>query len=166
MNSRTLNESMLHSIDKVIESGVTVIWQTGSFYYSEVQERLKGKVLENIHVLEFIEKMNLTYAVADVIISRAGATSISELQVVGKPVVFVPSPNVAEDHQTKNAMSLVERDAALIVSDSDAREKLLETALDLIKDDDRKAVLSANIKEMAKPNATVEIVDQIEELIR
>lgn len=166
LGSRTLNESMLQSIDSVAESGAIVIWQTGSFYYKEVLKRLEGKSYDNIHILEFIDQMNLTYAVADVIISRAGATSISELQVVGKPVVFVPSPNVAEDHQTKNAMSLVEKDAALMVKDSEAMEQLVDTAMELLNNEDRKEVLSRNISMMAKPNATVDIVNEIEELIK
>jgi UDP-N-acetylglucosamine--N-acetylmuramyl-(pentapeptide) pyrophosphoryl-undecaprenol N-acetylglucosamine transferase len=119
----------------------------------------------DIHVNEFIGRMDLAYAVADVVISRAGAISISELCLAGKPVVFVPSANVAEDHQTKNAMALVDKDAAVMVSDAEAADKMVDEALALLNDNSRREKLSINIKSLGKPRATEEIVNELEKLL-
>ena len=166
LGARSINESIVSSIEKILSSDIVLIWQTGSFYYSEMKERLKDRDLSNVRMVEFIDKMNVTYAAADLIISRAGATSISELQIVGKPVVFVPSPNVAEDHQTKNAMALVDKEAAVIVKDRDAKDSLVDTAIGLLDDEQKMSELRQNIKSMGKPNATSDIVNQLEEIIR
>jgi len=165
LGARTINESLIQNIQSWVESGIQVLWQTGKLYSQEMNDRLPGNS-SNIHLLEFIERMDLAYLVADIVISRAGALSISELCLVKKPVIFVPSPNVAEDHQTKNAKALVEKDAALMVEDRFAIKELASTALKLLADNDKKAQLSENITKLGKPNATDDIVNEILELAR
>ena len=118
LGARTLNESMLHAWNDVAKSGVQFIWQTGKYYYEDVCAQLKGRELDNVHVCGFIGNMDAAYAAADLVISRAGAGSISEFCLLGKAVILVPSPNVSEDHQTKNALALVDKDAALYVKDA------------------------------------------------
>ena len=129
-----MNESMLESLKTIAASDVQFIWQTGGYYYAGIQETLKleGKPA-NLYVTDFIAKMEEAYAAADLVISRAGASSISELCLLGKPVILVPSPNVAEDHQTKNALALVDKDAALYVKDAEAVDKLVPLALQAVK---------------------------------
>ncbi len=163
--ARMINQSILGKLQDLVDAGVQVLWQTGKFYITEIKEKTKGFNLENIRIREFLKEMDLAYAVADVVLSRAGALSISELCLVGKPVIFVPSPNVAEDHQTKNANALVEKDAAILIKDKDARKELVTAALDLLKDSDRQATLSKNIKQLAKPNAAEEIAKEILKLV-
>ena len=165
LGARTINESLILNLDAIIENKVQLIWQIGEIYFREFQERLADRDLTNIRYFEFLKEIDLAYAAADVVISRAGAISVSELCMAGKPTVFVPSPNVAEDHQTRNAMALVEKDAAIIVNDKDARKILVRTALDLIQDKDRMTRLSENISRLAKPNATKDIVNEIEKLL-
>lgn len=166
LGARTLNDSMIHNIEKLVDAEVQVIWQCGKFYHAEMQDKLaKVEHKGQIRLFEFLREMDLAYAVADAVISRAGALSVSELSIAGKPTVFVPSPNVAEDHQTKNAMAMVENEAAILVKDTEARKVLIDTAIDLLKDEERKAQLSKNIKAMAKPDAANEIVDEIVKLI-
>ncbi|MEQ9286170.1 MAG: undecaprenyldiphospho-muramoylpentapeptide beta-N-acetylglucosaminyltransferase [Cyclobacteriaceae bacterium] len=165
LGARTLNESIVSNIDQLITKGVQVLWQTGKFYYDEMLDRTRDKEMTGIKVMAFLKEMDLAYAAADVVISRAGALSISELCLTGKPVVFVPSPNVAEDHQTKNAEALVSKDAAIMVKDSQAREQLVSTALGLINDEQRKETLSANIKKMGRPNAAKDIANEILKMI-
>jgi len=167
LGARTLNDAMVLALETLVESDVQVIWQCGKFYYEEMQANL-GKVVNNgnIKLFQFLKEMDLAYAAADVVISRAGALSVSELSIAGKPTLFVPSPNVAEDHQTKNAKAMVDQGAAILVKDADAREMLIESALELLKNTDRQAELSTNIKALAKPNAAEEIVDEIVELIK
>ena len=132
LGARTLNESMLQAWDTLKDSNVQVIWQTGKYYYEQITAQLKGKELPNVHVCDFISSMDAAYAAADLVISRAGAGSISEFCLLGKAVILVPSPNVAEDHQTKNALALVKKDAALYVKDAEAAAQLLPMALDTI----------------------------------
>ena len=165
LGAKTLNRSVLRSIDAINEADVQVIWQTGKHYYSSLLEELHGLNLENIHLMQFINRMDLAYAAADVIISRAGAISVSELSIIGKPAVLVPSPNVSEDHQTKNAMALVQKGAAILVRDSEAREKLFPETLRLIKDEEKSSALAKAIKNLEKPNATQEIVDVCEKIV-
>lgn len=165
LGARTINESLIQNIQFWGDSGKQVLWQTGKLYNKEMMERLPKDIL-NIHLFEFIEQMDLAYIAADIVISRAGALSISELCLVKKPVIFVPSPNVAEDHQTKNAMALVEKNAAIIVEDRFAIKELASTALKLLADNDKMVQLSANITRLGKPNATDEIANQILELAR
>lgn len=161
LGARTINESMIQNMEKWVSSGIQVLWQTGKLYNEEMNERMAGFDDENIRLLEFIDRMDLAYAAADIIVSRAGALSISELCLVGKPVIFIPSPNVAEDHQTKNAMALSSNDAALIVSDKNAVKELAEVALGLLRDNDKKAELGRNIASLAKPSAAQEIANEI-----
>lgn len=165
LGARTINESIIGGLDKIRESGVQLIWQCGKFYFKEMLERCQDKLGDGLLLMEFIADMDLAYAVGDVVISRAGALSISELCLVGKPVIFVPSPNVAEDHQTKNAMALVSKDAAQIIIDAEAKGKLVDAGISLIEDLETCEKLSKNIKQLAKPNAVDDIVNEIVELI-
>jgi UDP-N-acetylglucosamine--N-acetylmuramyl-(pentapeptide) pyrophosphoryl-undecaprenol N-acetylglucosamine transferase len=166
LGARTINESIISSIDSLIDAGVNVVWQTGSLYYDEMVERMGERKTANIKVIEFISQMEQVYALADIVISRAGALTISELCLVGKPVVFVPSPNVAEDHQTKNAMALVSKNAADIILDKDAVGQLVAKALEVLDNSDRLDTLSKNIKALARPNATKDIATKALSLIR
>jgi UDP-N-acetylglucosamine--N-acetylmuramyl-(pentapeptide) pyrophosphoryl-undecaprenol N-acetylglucosamine transferase len=165
LGARTINESVLGGIDKLIAAKVQVIWQTGKFYIEEIRKAVVGKDLKMIRISDFVKEMDLAYASADVVISRAGALSISELCLAKKPSILVPSPNVSEDHQTQNALALVKQDAALMIKDSEAHEKLINEALSLLKDTDRCTTLSKNIAAMGKPDAAVNIVKEIEKLI-
>lgn len=163
LGARTINESLVKGIDKLV--GVNVIWQTGSLYYDEMCKRA-GEEAMNVNLIEFIFDMGHAYKAADLVISRAGALTISELCIVGKPVIFVPSPNVAEDHQTKNAMALVNQDAAEIVDDKDAVTQLVDKALELLSKNDRLEILSKNISALALPNATSDIAQKVLSLIK
>ncbi len=163
--ARTINQSILRQLDKITAADVQLIWQTGKHYYQEIMDETKDKRTDNIKIYEFLKEMDLAYAAADVVISRAGALSIAELCLVGKPVIFIPSPNVAEDHQTKNAQSLVDKAAAVLIKDSDAKEKLIDTTLQLLNDNDRQISLEENIKKLGKPDATDKIVSEILSLI-
>ncbi len=165
LGARTINQSLLAGMDKIRKTDVMVIWQTGKYYYKEIKARIETEAVENIRLLEFIPRMDLAYSVADIVISRAGAGTISELCLVGKPAILVPSPNVAEDHQTHNAMSLVDKEAAVLVKDSDARANLIETALDLVNNKKLCEKLSNNIRKLATPKATEDIVEVISSLI-
>lgn len=166
LGARTVNESIIQNIDKLIAANINVVWQTGSLYYKEMIARMGDRGASKIKLVEFISKMEKAYVAADLVISRAGALTISELCITGKPVVFVPSPNVAEDHQTKNAMALVSQKAAEIISDNDAIEQLVNKALAVLNNSDRLDVLSKNIKALAKPDATKDIATKALKLIR
>ena len=161
LGAKTLNESILSNLDKIEQSDVQLLWQCGSAYYVNTLERLNGKLRPNIHLLEFLSQMEMAYAVADLVISRAGAATISEICLLGKASILVPSPNVAEDHQTKNAMSLVENNAAVLVKDEDATKELFNKALTLVHDSEQLNQLGANSKKMARPKSTSDIVDVI-----
>ncbi len=161
LGARTINESIIRNMKSWIEADVQVLWQTGKLYNSEMNQRMEEFKEPAIHLLEFIDRMDFAYAVADVVVSRAGALSISELCLVKKPVIFVPSPNVAEDHQTKNAMALVEKNAALVVEDKNAVKELANVALQLLKNGDKRAELSENISGLGKPNATYDIASEV-----
>lgn len=148
--------------------GVDILWQCGKYYKAGVDEFMKGvspELAKDIHHSDFIGKMELAYAAADVVISRSGASSVSELCAAGKAVVFIPSPNVAEDHQTHNAMALVNKDAAIMVKDADAAEKMMPTALGLLKNPDRIATLERNAAKMALPDAAMKIAEEIYALV-
>ena len=161
LGARTINESVMSHLDMIKDSGVQFIWQTGKYYHADIMKRLEGKDLPMLKVTDFISDMGAAYKAADVVISRAGASSISEFQLIGKPVILVPSPNVAEDHQTKNALALVNKQAALLVRDAEAREKLLPLALQTVKDDAKLASLSENIKKLGKGNAAGVIAQEV-----
>jgi UDP-N-acetylglucosamine--N-acetylmuramyl-(pentapeptide) pyrophosphoryl-undecaprenol N-acetylglucosamine transferase len=165
LGARTINESILGGIEKLIDAKIQVIWQTGKGYYEAYKASLEKYDLRKIRVQDFVKEMDLAYAAADVVISRSGALAVSELCIAKKPCILVPSPNVAEDHQTKNAMALVEKDAALMVQDKDAKEKLVDEALKLVFDEQLAGRLSESITRLARPNATEAIVDVIEKII-
>lgn len=159
LGARTINQSVEATIEKIAESNIQLLWQTGKFYYEDY--KYLGEKNNAVKVLQFIDNMDAAYSAADVIISRAGAISISELQIIGKPVILVPSPNVSEDHQTHNAMALVDNNAAIMIKDSEAKFNLLPTAIDLLKDESAKRQLSGNIRQMAITNAAERIVNEI-----
>ena len=162
LGARTVNESVLSHLDLVRESDVQFIWQTGKYYNASIMERLaKEPKMDNLVVSDFISDMAAAYKAADLVISRAGASSISEFCLIGKPVVLVPSPNVAEDHQTKNAMALVNRDAAILVKDADAAESLLPLAVKTVNDEARLKSLSENILKLALPDSAVIIAKEV-----
>lgn len=162
LGARQVNESILGHLDLIRESGVQFVWQTGKFYYKSVLERLNGKGdLSMLYVTEFISRMSDAYAAADLVISRAGAGSISEFCALGKPVILVPSPNVSEDHQTKNALALVQKGAALHVTDADAPEVLLQTAIDTVRDSALLESLSRQIAGLGMPDAADVIAREV-----
>jgi len=161
LGARAVNNLIEKHINWLVEQQVQVIWQTGKLYYEEFK---KYDALEGVQTHAFLNKMDLTYAAADVLISRAGAGSISELCIVGKPVIFIPSPNVAEDHQTKNALSVVNKNAALLLEET-SLEVFQTMFSELITDEGLQQMLSANIKKLALPNATKDIVKEIEKLL-
>ena len=160
LGARTVNESIMRHLDMVKESGMQFIWQTGKYYHADIMAELsKHEELPMLKVTDFISDMGAAYQAADLVISRAGAGSISEFCLIGKPVILVPSPNVAEDHQTKNAMALVNKDAALYVKDAEAPDTLLKLAIDTVIDSQRLASLSTNIKKLALPDSANIIAD-------
>ena len=167
LGARTMNESVLAHLDDIRDSGVQFIWQTGKYYNASINEQLKGRTdLPMLKVMDFISDMGAAYKAADLVISRAGASSISEFCLIGKPVILVPSPNVAEDHQTKNAMALVDKDAALYVSDADAPAQVIGLALQTVKDDARLGSLAVNIRKLGLPYSADVIADEVVRLAR
>jgi UDP-N-acetylglucosamine--N-acetylmuramyl-(pentapeptide) pyrophosphoryl-undecaprenol N-acetylglucosamine transferase len=165
LGARTINESVRQHFDFVKNSGVQFIWQTGKYYNEEMKAALKAYGdLPNLVQTDFIGDMGAAYKAADLVISRAGASSISEFCLIGKPVILVPSPNVAEDHQTKNAMALVEKDAAVYVKDADAPAVLLKQAVELVNNDAKLASLSENIKKLGHKNSADIIADEVVKL--
>ncbi len=161
LGARTINESIEKNIELFSASGFQLLWQTGKIYYDGIIERTKGNNLSYTKIHQFIREMNMAYSAADIIISRAGALSISELCIVGKPTILIPSPNVSEDHQTKNAMALVTKNAAILVKDTEAKEKLGDVLLEISKNEIKLVGLSDNIKALAKTNAANDIVNSI-----
>lgn len=160
LGARTLNESMLRGLDTLKKQDIQVIWQCGGFYLNEMKERA-GQLPNYIVLLDFVLQIEFAYEVADVVISRAGALSIAELMLTGKPAVLVPSPNVAEDHQTLNANALVDKAAAEMVKDEHAVEMLIPAAMELLIDEKRRQRLSKNISEMSHENAAIEIANEV-----
>lgn len=166
LGARTLNDSFLAGIEHFQKLGIQVLWQCGKLYYDSLIERLKGKDLTGIHLTQFISRMDFAYCIADVIVSRAGALSVSELCLINKPAILVPSPNVAEDHQTHNAMSLVNKDAAILVKDIEASSVLVQTTIDLVANNVLQEDLKSNISKLGKPNATRDIVEEIKKIAK
>ena len=164
LGAKTLNDSMLKNLEQISNGQLQFIWQCGKGYIDQINESL-SKVPEQIKLMPFISQMDAAYAAADIVVSRAGALSVSELCLIGKPVILVPSPNVSEDHQTKNAMALVSSAAAILIRDTDAREDLVPALYTLVENEEKKMELSRNIKSLAKPNATEDIVDACETLL-
>lgn len=167
LGARTLNSSMLTAMDEIKNSNVQFIWQTGSYYKDHIAQELekKGKP-QNLHVTDFIRSMDKAYKAADLVISRAGASSISELCLLGKPSILVPSPNVAEDHQTHNAMALVDKNAALIVKDAEAEEKLISLAMQTVKDELLLQTIGKNAQAMAFLDSDIKIAEEVLKLIK
>lgn len=166
LGARTLNLAMLADMAAFEADGYQVLWQSGKYYYRDMLAKTSIADLQHIHLKEFINEMDLAYSAADVIVSRAGALSVSELSLVGKPVIFIPSPIVAEDHQTKNAMAFVNQDAALLLRDDEAIGHLKEKVDQLVQDHVLVADLGKNILSLAKPDAANAIVNQLEKLIK
>ncbi|MCT4590340.1 MAG: undecaprenyldiphospho-muramoylpentapeptide beta-N-acetylglucosaminyltransferase [Carboxylicivirga sp.] len=164
LGARSVNNGIIETI-KSLPDDVQMIWQTGKFYVEEMKARMPEEMMSRVLVTDFISRMDMAFAVADVVVSRAGASSISELAILGKPSVFVPSPNVSEDHQTKNAMALVEKDAAHLVKDTNVNQ-LIEEAVALLKDDERLKLFADNIKQFAKPEAAREIAEEVIKLAK
>ena len=163
LGARTINESIARSIDAVTEAGAQILWQTGKFYADECAAIAAGH--DNVRATAFISDMATAYRAADLVVARAGAGTISELQLLGLPAVLIPSPMVAEDHQRKNAQALADRDAAVMILDADAREQLPATVTGLLADDGRRALLAANVAEMALRDSDEKIVDQVYSLL-
>ena len=161
LGARTVNESVLQHLDLVKAADAQFIWQTGKYYSAEIAERLKGQDIPNLVVTDFITDMGAAYKAADLVISRAGASSISEFCLIGKPVILVPSPNVAEDHQTKNALALANRDAAIYVKDADAPATLLELAIKTVADAQKLQSLSENVLKLALPDSADIIAKEV-----
>lgn len=166
LGARTLNLATATALPRLREAGVQLLWQTGKLYYPEAQQQAAAYTADPLYALEFIQRMDLAYAVADVVISRAGALSVSELCLTGKAAVLVPSPNVAEDHQTKNALSLVSKGAAVLITDEHAAERLYDETLRLLADPERRQQLSERVHELGRPDATKTIVDELFSLLK
>ena len=161
LGARTINESVLQHLDLVKSSDVQFIWQTGKYYSAAIAEQLKGQDIPNLKVTDFISDMGAAYKAADLVISRAGASSISEFCLIGKPVILVPSPNVAEDHQTKNALALSTRSAAIYVKDAEAPATLLELAIKTVNDGAKLKSLSENVLKLALPDSADIIAKEV-----
>ena len=163
LGARSINEGIMANIEKIREnSDIQFIWQTGKLYFEEMKRRAAeaGKP-ENLIITDFVSNMGNALSAANLVVSRAGAGSISEFALLGKAVILVPSPNVSEDHQTKNAMALVDKDAAIYVADANVNEELIEKAIETVNDEMKIALLEANIQKMGKPNAASEIADEV-----
>lgn len=165
LGARTINETILAGLTSMVDAGLQIWWQTGRFYFDDMQRRMDAALLPYVKMVPFIDDMNQAYHAADLVVSRAGALSIAELAVAGKPVILVPSPNVAEDHQTRNAEALVARGAAVLIRDTDAAAALVPAVLNLAFDTPRRKILADSISGMARPDATSEIVDEIVRLL-
>ena len=162
LGAGTINQSVLTHLNEIRQSNIQIVWQTGKYYFDNIQAQLKQEPsVENLHPTAFISDMGRAYKAADLVISRAGASSISEFCLIGKPVILVPSPNVAEDHQTKNALALVNRQAAIYVKDTEANEKLMATAFDAIQNESLLQSLSENILKLALPNSAEIIAKEV-----
>ena len=163
LGARRINQLIAKELDFLRNNNLQIIWQCGNLYMADYKQFSE---VENVQVVSFIDRMDLIYAAADFVISRAGASSVSELCLVGKPTIFIPSPNVAEDHQTKNAKAIVDKNGALLIKESELDEKFESVFNKLIHDENLQKSLSENMKKLAKPNATKDIVEQIEKLIK
>ncbi len=164
LGARTINESIIAALPQLTESDIQVIWQTGKGYYDQCATELQkfgNSEVQNVQCSAFLSRMDLAYAAADLVISRAGASSISELCLLGKPCILVPSPNVAEDHQTHNAMALVHKDAAILVKDVEAKDKLIPAALQTINDEAKLTTLHTNILALAQRDSAKRIAEEV-----
>lgn len=166
LGARSLNEGMLNAANALKHKGIQAIWQTGQLYHEEMTSRLDDAYKVGLQLQPFIEDMALAYKAADLVVCRAGAITLAELALLGKPAILVPSPNVAEDHQTKNALALVEQDAAKMLQDQELESHLSRTIVDLVDHPETLEKLSANVKQFARPKATTSIVEEAEKLIK
>jgi len=166
LGARTVNESVLQHLDMVEKANVEILWQTGKYYHESILKETEGRCPANLKITDFISDMAAAYRAADLVVSRAGASSISEFCLLGMPVILVPSPNVAENHQYHNAMALVNRGAAIYVADAEAPATLMETALDTISDDGKLKSLSDNVRKLAKHDSAAQIADRVIEMAR
>ena len=163
LGAKNINEGVLNNISLIRESSYQVIWQTGKFYYKNIlSKNIKDK---KIIIKDFINRMDLAYRVSDIIISRAGAIAISELCVISKPLILVPSPNVVDDHQTKNAKAISEKGGCVLIKDSDAKNTMLKTAFDLFENKSKMDSMKKSLSKLSSPNATQKIVNKIYEII-
>jgi UDP-N-acetylglucosamine--N-acetylmuramyl-(pentapeptide) pyrophosphoryl-undecaprenol N-acetylglucosamine transferase len=166
LGARTINQTLMGAIETIkANPDILFIWQTGKIYIDDIRQQLQGQDIPNLYVTDFIKEMDKAYAAADLVISRAGAGSISEFCLLEKPVILVPSPNVAEDHQTKNALALANKEAAIYVKDADAQEQLIPVALKTVKDDDKLASLRQHIALLALPDSAKIIAQEVLKLI-
>ncbi len=166
LGARTINKSILDGVEKLRDANLQVIWQTGKYYFENIKKAVEGKELPGIIITDFVQRMDYAYAAADLVISRAGASSISELCLLGKPSILVPSPNVAEDHQTKNAQALATVGAAQMISDADAPTKLVGQAIQLIQNDEMLASIGKSAKSLAQTDSADRIADEVLKLIK
>lgn len=166
LGARTLNESILAHLNEFKDQSVQLIWQCGKFYYNTIKQQFNEADYPNVKLMEFVSRVDLAYALADVIVARAGASTISELCLVKKPAILVPSPNVAEDHQTKNAMALVNKQAAVLVKDAVAKAELVPAAMHLINNEEEKQKLANNIAELGLKDSATVIANEILKLIK
>lgn len=165
LGALTVNESIATGLEQLVSNGIHIIWQTGKGFYEKAKVIAKP-FSENVHVYDFISRMDLAYTISDIVVSRAGASSISELQLLGKPSILVPSPNVAEDHQTKNAMALSMRNAAIMVTDKEAKSMLVRKIIELSNDKEELSILAKEVKGMAICDSANRIVEEIESIIK
>jgi len=161
LGAGTINKSIMAHLDEFQNAGIQIIWQTGKYYYDDIMSKFDKDRYSNIHPMAFVKRMDLAYKAADVVVSRSGALSVSELCLAKKPVIFVPSPNVAEDHQTKNAMALVGKDAAAMLRDSEAEARFFDEVSALCADTEKRAKFSENIAKLAVKNSADLIADEI-----
>jgi UDP-N-acetylglucosamine--N-acetylmuramyl-(pentapeptide) pyrophosphoryl-undecaprenol N-acetylglucosamine transferase len=163
LGARSINEGIIANIEKIrANKDIQFIWQTGKLYFEEMKKRAAeaGKP-ENLTITDFVSDMGNALSAANIVVSRAGAGSISEFALLGKAVILVPSPNVSEDHQTKNAMALVDKDAAIYVADANVKEELIEKVIETVNNEAKIAILESNIEKLGKPNAASEIADEV-----
>ena len=165
LGARTINQSIIAGLEKLAKTDIQIIWQTGKFYIENARKAAEPFANENLLVTDFVSRMDLAYSIADLVVSRAGASSISELCLLAKPVILIPSPNVAEDHQTQNALALVRKDAAFMIKDGDANNELVDKALELINNEVELKKLSENILKMAEKDSADRIAKEIIKLI-
>ena len=166
LGARTLNLATAAALPRLQAAGVQLLWQTGKLYFPEAETQAAPYAAAGLHAHEFIRRMDLAYAAADVVVSRAGALSVSELCLTGKASILVPSPNVAEDHQTKNAQALLSKGAAVLITDEHAPERLYDESLRLLADPERRRQLQERVQEFGRPDATTAIVDELLKLIK
>jgi UDP-N-acetylglucosamine--N-acetylmuramyl-(pentapeptide) pyrophosphoryl-undecaprenol N-acetylglucosamine transferase len=165
LGARTINNGIRTGLKQILGNGIQIIWQTGRYYYKFLKDELERKNYKGLWVSDFISRMDYAYSIADLVVSRAGAGTISELSLLKKPTVLIPSPNVAEDHQTKNARAMSDNDAAVFIPDNEAENKIASTIIALINDKERLHLLSANIAAFAQQHSAERIVDEVIKII-